>query len=91
MMVHLTHRKAILPIEMAMNASDDDDIEEESPNQQVVYRMQELKREIYKKAQKNIKASQMRMKEDYDKKHCSMRVRVYNYRDIILCKTVLFV
>ena len=60
-----------------MNAgSDDDESDEESPNQQVVERMQELKNEIYKKAQKNIKASQRRMKDQYDRKHCLMRVGI---------------
>ena len=68
MVVHLTlhpHRKAVLLIEIAMNAgSDDEESDEESPNQQIVERMQELKN----KAQKNIKASQKRIKDQYDKK-----------------------
>ena len=59
---------------MEMNDSDDEKIHDDSINQQVVRKMQKLKEGIYQKAEKNIKASQKRMKKDYDKKHSMMRV-----------------
>lgn len=59
---------------MVMNASGDEETEDESANQHFVERMQKIREGIYKKAEMNIKSSQKQTKEDCDKKHCLMRV-----------------
>ena len=78
MLFIISCRKAVLPIEIAIevNRCDDEDTANQSTYQQlqVAERLKALKEGIYKKAQSNIKASQKRMKKDYDKKHYLMKV-----------------
>ena len=65
---------------MALGVGDSDE-EENYPSdvavQQAAEQIMAIKEGIYKKAKENIKKSQKRMKEDYDKKHCTMRVSVF--------------
>ena len=74
------YRKPILPIERNLldsNNSDSNSNESDNDNEDVTEyyeKMIDLKRNLFSKADENIKEAQARQKKDYDKKHHRKKV-----------------
>lgn len=73
------YRKALLPIEAQIHSTDDVDIVEPSIDfdigiEDVVHRMNEIRKKMFDKASDNIKQAQARYKESYDKKRENQQV-----------------